>query len=521
MPERARQDALGLRLLRASLLAALLVSSAVCVWVAVRRVAWERANEGFVAVAPADGAPLSRLAGAGIGAIAVRASALAAGAAPSPDAVRAAGLEVALVLDGAFPERIASEGRFALVLVERPLPADDPLLSHVLADGATLVLQEFTSGTVERALWGRGQRRLARGHAVPEEDLVRDSAEVLAARFRRAAAERGVRVLLLSPLPGRSPDETLAFYARTVTRVREAGLEPGPLAAPPHDVPLWARTLLHLGAAAWAGLLLVRFLPAGIVALLVAAGSVALPLTVGPVLLAQADALLVALAAPVLGALILAPTRSAGIRAGVRRVLGFSLFSLAAGLLMAALLSGPAFVLGIAPFRGVKAALLLPPVLGTGLVLLTERRTLRKALRNLRPAHAALALLGIAAGALALLRSGDFDPLVSGLEERARGWLENVLVARPRFKEFLVGHPALLLLAADGMGSLWGGLLLFLGLVGQASILNTFAHPHTPLLLSLLRTGNGLLLGLLVGIALHALLHLARRRLVRPRWPVV
>jgi hypothetical protein len=457
-----------------------------------------------------------RLAEVGVGAIAVRASALAAGAAPSPDAIRAAGLAVALVLDGAFPERIASEGPFALVVVEEPRPAADPLLSRVLADGATLVLREFTSGAVERALWERGQRRLARGHEVLEEDPVRDSAEVLTARFRRAVVERGVRVLLLSPLPGRSTEETLSFYARTVREVREAGLEPGPLAAPPHDLPLWARTLLHLGAAAWAGLLLFRFLPAGIVALLVAAGSVALPLTVGPVLLAQADALLIALAAPVLGALLFTPPRAAGLLAGVQRVLAFSLFSLAAGLLMAALLSGPAFVLGIAPFRGVKAALLLPPVLGTALVVFKERRTLRKALRDVRPAHAALALLGIAAGALALLRSGDFDPLVSGLEERARGWLEDLLVARPRFKEFLVGHPSLLLLGADGAGSLWGGLFLFLGLIGQTSILNTFAHPHTPLLLSLLRTGNGLLLGVLVGIVLHGLLRLGRRLLRRP-----
>lgn len=516
MPEGTRPQALGRRFLRACLLAALFVSLAVSVHVAVGRIAWERANGGFVAVAPADGASLSGLREVGVGAIAVRASALAVGAAPSPDAIRAAGLAVALVLDGAFPERIASEGPFALVLAEEPGPAGDPLLSRVLANGATLILREFTSGAVERALWEQGQRQLARGHEVPEEDAVRDSVEVLTARFRRAVVERGVRALLLSPLPGRNPEETLTFYARTVTRVREAGLEPGPLAAPPRDVPPWARTLLHLGTVAWAGLLLLRFLPAGIVTLLVAAGSVALPLTVGPVLLAQADALLVALAAPVLGALLFTPPRAAGLLAGVQRVLAFSLFSLAAGLLMAALLSGPAFVLGIAPFRGVKAALLLPPVLGMALVLFKERRTLRKALRDFRPAHAALALLGIAAGALALLRSGDFDPLVSGLEERARGWLEDLLVARPRFKEFLVGHPSLLLLGADGAGSLWGGLFLFLGLIGQASILNTFAHPHTPLLLSLLRTGNGLLLGLLVGVVLHAFLRLGRRLLRRP-----
>ncbi|MFQ6118185.1 MAG: DUF5693 family protein, partial [Candidatus Bipolaricaulia bacterium] len=45
-------------------------------------------------------------------------------------------------------------------------------------------------------------------------------------------------------------------------------------------------------------------------------------------------------------------------------------------------------------------------------------------------------------------------------------------------------------------------IVLTLGMVGQVSIINTFAHLHTPLLMSLLRTANGRVLGLVVGLIL-------------------
>jgi len=44
--------------------------------------------------------------------------------------------------------------------------------------------------------------------------------------------------------------------------------------------------------------------------------------------------------------------------------------------------------------------------------------------------------------------------------------------------------------------------LAFVAFLGQTTILNSFAHLHTPLVFTLLRTTNGLLLGLIVGSAL-------------------
>ena len=53
-----------------------------------------------------------------------------------------------------------------------------------------------------------------------------------------------------------------------------------------------------------------------------------------------------------------------------------------------------------------------------------------------------------------------------------------------------------------GLPTYFPGLLLLGGVMGQASILNTFAHFHTPLLISATRMFIGLGLGLLLGYLL-------------------
>jgi hypothetical protein len=202
----------------------------------------------------------------------------------------------------------------------------------------------------------------------------------------------------------------------------------------------------------------------------------------------------------------------------VRLTLLFSALSLGASLLLSAVLAQPVFLLKIAEFRGVKAALLLPPLAGAFLAARHAGwKTTFHSPRGYKSAflRAGLLILSIALVAFILLRSGNGVGLVSSLEERTRNLLEGIFYARPRFKEFLLGHPFLLLFGASGGFGVWAlryrPILLFFGLLGQASILNTFAHAHTPLLLSLLRTANGLLLGLLFGTGLYFVVFLVRR----------
>jgi hypothetical protein len=106
---------------------------------------------------------------------------------------------------------------------------------------------------------------------------------------------------------------------------------------------------------------------------------------------------------------------------------------------------------------------------------------------------------------LLLARTGN-DPGVgiSGIEMKLRDLLDRYLV-RPRTKEFLVGHPALLAavaLAAARVGTRLIVPLAVVGAIGQVSLVNSFCHLHTPLLLTAIRSFNGLWLGVLLGTIL-------------------
>jgi hypothetical protein len=114
-----------------------------------------------------------------------------------------------------------------------------------------------------------------------------------------------------------------------------------------------------------------------------------------------------------------------------------------------------------------------------------------------------IGLVALVALAFLLARSGN-DPGVgvSGLELKFRALLDRVLLVRPRTKEFLIGHPALLLgiaLAAMRRPK-WALPVLIVGTIGQVSIVNTFCHLHTPLAVSVLRVVNGLWTGIVVAL---------------------
>ncbi len=127
-----------------------------------------------------------------------------------------------------------------------------------------------------------------------------------------------------------------------------------------------------------------------------------------------------------------------------------------------------------------------------------------------------IGLLAIALLALVVARSGN-DPGtgVSGFEMKTRSILDHIFPVRPRTKELLGGHPAFILAIAwwwRGRKNLAIPLFIF-GCLGQVSLLNTFCHIHTPLIISVWHGSLGLLLGSLLGIALFLILE---RILPRP-----
>ena len=104
-----------------------------------------------------------------------------------------------------------------------------------------------------------------------------------------------------------------------------------------------------------------------------------------------------------------------------------------------------------------------------------------------------------------IYRTGN-SATTSSTELAFRNFLENTLVIRPRTKEMIVGWPMLLLF----VWSLRRG-MKFLPMVFGLSVVNTFLHIRTPFLISLLRTGWGVLFGLLIGLALVLLAELIYR----------
>ncbi|MCW3096269.1 MAG: hypothetical protein JWL77_1887 [Chthonomonadaceae bacterium] len=127
------------------------------------------------------------------------------------------------------------------------------------------------------------------------------------------------------------------------------------------------------------------------------------------------------------------------------------------------------------------------------------------------PARFGLLIIGIVALAAIVLivaRTGnDAGVGVSGAELKGRAILDRILPVRPRTKEFLVGHPLFIL----GLAWWWRGRrrlglpCLVFGSLGQVSLLNTFCHIHTPLIISAWRDGIGLVLGVLLGAAIFLL----------------
>jgi len=105
---------------------------------------------------------------------------------------------------------------------------------------------------------------------------------------------------------------------------------------------------------------------------------------------------------------------------------------------------------------------------------------------------------------LYLARSGNFVLTVPVFEVYFRNFLEALFFIRPRTKEFIIGYPFLYLAAVALLrgrpGWLW--ILAALGVIAPVSILNTFSHIHTPLVISMVRTVNGLVLGVAIGLVL-------------------
>lgn len=198
-----------------------------------------------------------------------------------------------------------------------------------------------------------------------------------------------------------------------------------------------------------------------------------------------------------------------------------TLFSITGGWLLGAILADTGFMLELEIFRGVKLAFVLPVLLVIILYLRTYPTILtaeltthkdwyrftKKFLRiPVRMGSLLLAAFIGLAGLIFVGRSGHTSGIpVPGVEVALRRGLEALLYARPRVKEFLIGQPALVLIPFV-LRFKWPQWLHFLMVlaagIAQASVVETFAHMRSPVIMSTVRGLNGMLFGGAIGIVL-------------------
>jgi hypothetical protein len=169
------------------------------------------------------------------------------------------------------------------------------------------------------------------------------------------------------------------------------------------------------------------------------------------------------------------------------------------------LMSQTSSTLTIDMFRGVKVAHVIPLLL---VFLLLEYKRgeleIKKVKKFLQNPITYLTLLIIGILGIALIvyvqRTGNTGQ-ASTYEIMFRNALRKILGVRPRTKEFLIGHPLMIFMLYYGYKERYFPLLLG-AVIGQISLVNTYAHIHTPIMISLIRSFHGIWIGMIGGVIL-------------------
>lgn len=373
--------------------------------------------------------------------------------------------------------------------------------------------------------------RTVRVQAIARTELDKIKLDQVVARYALGVRERNVRVVYLRPWEHQDGDLSIEktnveMVAQLAAQLKSFGFRLG-RATP---IPLYhGNNALLVGVAALAVpsmfVLLLGFFgwyrpwlsaaAYALTVLLYAAGVVLHHDMFARSVIALCGALLFAVAAFVvlMPAFVEVPAERTGTQ--LLRCIGWTLVAtgvaLLGALVVVGIMSSPLAMEEIERFRGVKLVLALPPLLALCTYIFDRRfgsGVERPRDVFLSPVLAYQLLAGIAivaAGALLVARSGnDSDVSPSHLELTLRHVLTSVLSVRPRFKEFLVGVPCMMLVSALVLAHRRAvGWLLALGIgVGLGDVIDTFSHLHTPLAISLLRIVNGLLIGMLIGALL-------------------
>lgn len=380
---------------------------------------------------------------------------------------------------------------------------------------------------------------VVRIHSISEEESF-NSPKVLGDRLALAAKDRNIRMFYLNAAAKRdiskstlidsldNLEQTLIGSGKGIAKIEDNGFTMG--TAKPFDVvdsgwQRYAKLVAVIGAVAFIALLLSYFvpyvmLPAFVLGLIGAAGLIVLK----PHLAEQALALGVSISAPTI-AMVVAIRRieMSPVVTGFGKRLGLvsalfartSLISLMAVPFIIALLNNITYSLVLDQFRGVSLLHFAPIALTALYVFLYRGKSVfSEAKRWLMMPFTLLWVVGgivvAAAGYYYMSRTGNGGS-ASSIEMMLRTFLENTFGVRPRNKEFLFAHPLFLVGAFIAFRYRIGQFILIAAVMGQLSMVDTFAHIHTPIIISLVRTVLGLGLGFIFGVIAVCVWYLIER----------
>lgn len=193
--------------------------------------------------------------------------------------------------------------------------------------------------------------------------------------------------------------------------------------------------------------------------------------------------------------------------------------SLVGAAFLSAILTDSRFLLEIDIYRGVKLTFILP-VIFTAILFIKRYdllqvvgkglQTLWKRLNGLLDTgltfrHVVVLLVLMFIAYYFVGRSGHTGGVpVPAIELKMRAFLEQLMYARPREKEFMIGHPMFFLavLAVYRCAPRWWQFVLTCAaVIGQGSLVQTFCHMRTPVLMSFVRALDGYAVGVVFGVA--------------------
>ncbi len=360
---------------------------------------------------------------------------------------------------------------------------NDDIVEAAETSGASFILLENQPKTYEqvRILARRLPKQVVRAHTITAAEMKGMSREMMMSRWMRAVRERSCKCLYIHWNPVWSAEDNLTFLRDLAKRLKSDGF----------SLELSQNTL---------------------------SSYVEYPLKKVRMALAWILSVLAPLAAlAVIKKSLSAPEEPLRFRKALKIWGMGAAIAVLGGISLSALLSDSVFVNGLDIFRGVKASLVLPIAFAGPLLLSVSQ--MEDFLNRKITVMDLLAVLIVAAGlALMVERSGNLSSHVSAVELGLREKLEAILGTRPRFKEFLFGHPLLIAGIYFKRNKPLSAACLWAGMIGLVSILNSFCHLHCPLSVTLLRTFHGLWLGAVIGAGLVKLVNfwLERQRAASP-----